>query len=430
MLWNPANNNINNYILFYSDIPFKWSFTITWNNILLDNGAVLESNMTCSLYTGNNLTININGLWSKSVRDIIVSGDYAWFMSYELPKSYYINNILVNFGLNISTIGWWFCLIDDVSIISKPNTVISTKKTWANTWTYYKSHNIEISGLPENTAIPIYANIDYTDTIIRNYWKCIDDDVSNINYCDWKYITDIVLYKNGEVVSKWETIWQNWDVFSIKIKSSVYENSNITANLMFGHTKKSIISQFSVSTFTGENMHGSADFEYDYSSFDPNYEFEWNEAYQYSYFYGITTQSPIANADMHWNLNRIAMAKMLSKYATNILWYKIDSDKECKFSDVTKARDNIYDNGATNACKLWIMWINMPNNEFRPYDLVTRAEFATALSRLLYGTKDGKDVYYSTHIAKLKAENIITDTNPNLIEKRWYVMLMLMRSKR
>ena len=60
----------------------------------------------------------------------------------------------------------------------------------------------------------------------------------------------------------------------------------------------------------------------------------------------------------------------------------------------------------------------MPNDEFRPYDIVTRAEFATALSRLLYNTKDGKDIYYSTHIAKLKSEKIIKDTNPNLIEKK------------
>jgi hypothetical protein len=40
----------------------------------------------------------------------------------------------------------------------------------------------------------------------------------------------------------------------------------------------------------------------------------------------------------------------------------------------------------------------MPNNKFRPFDAVSRAEFATALSRLKYNTDDGKDVYYSTHI--------------------------------
>ncbi|MBO7505065.1 hypothetical protein J6T66_02730 [bacterium] len=45
----------------------------------------------------------------------------------------------------------------------------------------------------------------------------------------------------------------------------------------------------------------------------------------------------------------------------------------------------------------------MPNNEFRPFDLVPRAEFGTALSRMLYSTEDGNP-YYSTHLAKLKLE--------------------------
>jgi hypothetical protein len=45
----------------------------------------------------------------------------------------------------------------------------------------------------------------------------------------------------------------------------------------------------------------------------------------------------------------------------------------------------------------------MPDNMFRPNDEVTRAEFATALSRMLYSTPDGKP-YYVTHLAKLKSE--------------------------
>ena len=73
------------------------------------------------------------------------------------------------------------------------------------------------------------------------------------------------------------------------------------------------------------------------------------------------------------------------------------------------------------------MWVNIPDNDFRPFDIVTRAEFATALSRLLFSTLDG-DLYYSTHIEKLKSEWIIKDDNPDLKELRWYVMIMLMRS--
>jgi hypothetical protein len=45
----------------------------------------------------------------------------------------------------------------------------------------------------------------------------------------------------------------------------------------------------------------------------------------------------------------------------------------------------------------------MKNNEFRPDDGVTRGEFATALSRMLYNTPDGNP-YYTTHLEKLKTE--------------------------
>ena len=47
----------------------------------------------------------------------------------------------------------------------------------------------------------------------------------------------------------------------------------------------------------------------------------------------------------------------------------------------------------------------MKNNLFRPYDEVTRAEFSTALSRLLYSTPEWRykatKKYYEPHIAKL-----------------------------
>jgi hypothetical protein len=76
------------------------------------------------------------------------------------------------------------------------------------------------------------------------------------------------------------------------------------------------------------------------------------------------------------------------------------------------------------------MWQNAKNNKFRPNDVVTRAEFATALSRMLYWMEDWKwnTKYYETHISKLYNEWIINKSDPKIKEKRWYVMIMLMRS--
>lgn len=159
-----------------------------------------------------------------------------------------------------------------------------------------------------------------------------------------------------------------------------------------------------------------------------NYSSEMNRAYQYAYRYGITTKRSIESAWMNQQLTRIAMAKMLSQYAINVLWKRPSNVYVPRFSDVSTSLDAQYDNWVTLAYQLWIMWINMQNNKFRPYDTVTRAEFWTALSRLLFNLKDWNDVYYSTHLNRLYREWIITNTNPNLKELRWYVMIMLMRS--
>ena len=130
---------------------------------------------------------------------------------------------------------------------------------------------------------------------------------------------------------------------------------------------------------------------------------------------------------MNWPLNRIAMAKMLSNYAINVLWKEPANTIVPNFQDISKKLNNDYWWAVDLAYQLWIMWINMKNNEFRPYDEVTRAEFWTALSRMLFWLKDGNP-YYSTHLTKLKKDWIISNDNPNLKELRWYVMIMLMRS--
>jgi hypothetical protein len=72
---------------------------------------------------------------------------------------------------------------------------------------------------------------------------------------------------------------------------------------------------------------------------------------------------------------------------------------------------------------------------FNPNGTVTRAEFGTAFSRAL--NHDSEDLaemnaatpYYKKHLEFLKANDIMTKIdNPNQVEVRGYVMLMMMRS--
>ncbi len=160
---------------------------------------------------------------------------------------------------------------------------------------------------------------------------------------------------------------------------------------------------------------------------------EFQTAYERAYENEITTMDTVEKADLNWNLTRIAMAKMLSKYAINVLWKKPVSTIVPKFNDVSGKLDAQYDNGVSLAYQLWIMWINMPNNNFRPFDLVSRAEFVTALSRMRYGTPDGEYAgtaeYYKNHMEILSDKWIVSLLDPEMLELRGYVMVMLMRSR-
>ena len=163
-------------------------------------------------------------------------------------------------------------------------------------------------------------------------------------------------------------------------------------------------------------------------AYNDNYSKEMNDAYQFAYKNGITTMPSIDEADMTGWLTRIAMAKMLSQYAINVLGKTPDTTKVVpNFSDVPTELNAEYNNWVTLAYQLGIMWIGI--EKFRPFDLVTRAEFGTALSRMLYGLADWEwDSWYKTHLDKLMEEKIITVDTPDLQELRWYVMIMLMRS--
>ena len=102
------------------------------------------------------------------------------------------------------------------------------------------------------------------------------------------------------------------------------------------------------------------------------YSTEFQQAYEFAHENGITTKNTIESAQMNWKLTRIAMAKMLSQYAINVLWKTPDTSKTKNFNDVSNERDSNYDNWVTLAYQLWIMWQNMSNNNFRPDDEVVQ----------------------------------------------------------
>lgn len=165
------------------------------------------------------------------------------------------------------------------------------------------------------------------------------------------------------------------------------------------------------------------------------YSKELNDAYLYAYEIWITDMPTIQKANMEWNLLREHMAKMMVNYSVKVLKKTINTWLVCNFND-TKNETAEMQMYIKLSCQLWLMWWESDGKtikkSFNPKDIISRSQFGTVLSRAMFGTNnDGWNPYYVKHLNALKNLWIIKDiANPQKFkERRWYVMLMMMRAK-
>ena len=93
-------------------------------------------------------------------------------------------------------------------------------------------------------------------------------------------------------------------------------------------------------------------------------------------------------------------------------------------------------NYMVTSCQLERMWIHTANHkpikDFMPRKFVSRAEFWTILSRILWWKKHeaskNSSKYYVEHLNSLKNDNILNNIDPTLKERRSYAVLMVYRA--
>ena len=158
------------------------------------------------------------------------------------------------------------------------------------------------------------------------------------------------------------------------------------------------------------------------------YTQEQQEAYQWAYQYGITTQPTIEAANLDWEITRQAFAKMVVNYIENVAWVKQTTSNSCNFPDENKITDNL-ELYAKKTCAYNIMWSSW--TAFNPMNSLSRAQLWTVLSRILWWDRHDSswNWYYVYHVNALQDAGIMDDINDVMFipAKRWDVMIMFKR---
>lgn len=159
------------------------------------------------------------------------------------------------------------------------------------------------------------------------------------------------------------------------------------------------------------------------------------DAYKWALENWITTMPTIEKARLDQPLTRAELAKMMVVYMAKIMDKSPVVTGDVNYKDVDADELNDLALYIKLAYQYQIMWINAdgtPIENFNPYGLVTRWEYATVFSRVLFGDKFNKDWadFYTNHLEALKKAGILKDTTPTMQEIRGWVMLMMYRSSK
>ena len=271
----------------------------------------------------------------------------------------------------------------------------------------------------------------YTWKIIAKNNEIILPEVKLLSWYNfwWWYNGNKLLWNPGSIFKLWisnDSEWEESDS-DIKIYACVYWDE-FTWNLCtFNDDEKSDL-EILVETLDEENV--------DFGVYTPSQEEieKYGEdvfvAYNWAIKNGITTIDDVSQVKFNKKITRAELAKMMVEFMSWTLQRELIITWEAKYKDM-------------NAKKLWdlawyielayqyqIMWINAdwtPIEDFNPDKTVTRAEFATVLSRVLFGNTYNQSWknYYEKHIEALEKANILNNTNPDLVEARWRIMTML-----
>ena len=367
--------------------------------------------------------------WSPSVTTVLWDKTYmaqydSTVNGYEITWNYRdTNGARVEFTSN--ELYWSNPALPTLPELSQTQSTVYTFVGWDSEIVvveWVKTYTAQYNEAPRQYTI-IWKNDDGTiiDTTIVNY-GVVPTHADPSKAATTQYIYTFVGWNPELVAVTWNAEY-----------TAVFQETSIKTNWGESGIRKDNCPNwdFSDSYYDGicwkENTHWSA-WEKD----------ELQEAYERAYGNGITTMDTLDKADPDWYLLRGHMAKMAVNFMVNSLWYDMPDDipEHClSFNDdpsIWESDEIKY--YAERACALWIMWIDMINNKFLPNDIVSRAEFGTIASRIIWWSRynvrnTAQHPYYERHLNELKREKIMTKVENPLSwdELRKWVWLVFKR---
>ncbi len=421
-------------------------------------------------------TCNTIPEWSHEISVLLwINSEYAtnfktgMTISMDSLNSYYLNNVPVSWKIRSSVIEVSHDNLPSISI-TQPNDdiVVNITTEWTQSfslWSIYIRANepwesVSVLFDVDRSSDYVMWNLVYVDMYIN--WNLSNTTLYNTRKI--KYLIPLSENTGTKVLFVWRfnswalpSIPKPWSFVPKIIVNSILKNdiTHITQNCPY---YKWWCTQFNWGVYTfnwslinvdwwSDNIewcpiedvyaclmsedYDSCVYSCSSSSNIHQYPTEIVEWYAYAYDKWLTTMNSINNANLYGNLTKIALAKIMVQYATNVLWLIPNESISCELpSDVTAALNSLYDNAYTKLCQLRM---TLETWDFQPFAIWTYADFWTWLSRALNANNpellnelNNESPYYSWHLNWLKREWIFSQNNPTQSAIRWYVFVTLM----
>ena len=437
-----ANNNVIKNLETYWNWRF-WVFFWNWpiNNVIIDlnshnNPYWMYGWSTSNYYywsisseNGNPLRLYTVEYWPQYVTsDCIITYDNTWLTNKDVVATLTWCSVdgWENDQEYVFTDNWTHDF--EYKILSSFSFEINDMVNYAlwNTWILTRIKTATVDWIDKESPI---CEVEYNITE-----KTLEDVVAVLTWCSEDILATDTTYtftENWEYLFKFQDLaWNTWEKLAeVNRIYSVWWGWGYSLKKDKCPDGDFSDSYYDWDCWLPEDDVAESNPKQHWSAWENGESQEYYNAYIWAYNNWLLTKKQIDSNILNMNLTRIEMSRLLSNYAINILWDIPNYTREKDFYDVSNYLDSLYNNSVTKSYQLWIMWINIPDENFRPNDIVSNAEFITALSRMLYQTADWSDIYYSTHINLMRDLWVIVgEINPYSTEIFWDVLLILYRA--